>query len=203
MPDHGQPRSFFDRDAREVARALLGCVLRNGPVAVRLTETEAYLGAADPASHAFRGPTRRNAVMFGPPGHIYVYFTYGMHWCVNLVCQQPGVGTAVLLRAGEVVDGLDVARSRRPAARKDADLCRGPARLATALGLTGADDGADACGGGPLLITAGQRPDDIQQGPRVGITVGTDSPWRYWIPGDPTVSAYKPGRRRSATTTIT
>jgi DNA-3-methyladenine glycosylase len=157
------PRGFFDRPAVELAPDLLGCVLEHvtpdGAVAVRLTEVEAYAGPADPASHAYRGRTARNAVMFGPPGHAYVYFTYGMHFCVNLVCQPPGVATAVLLRAGEVVAGEKLARCRRyPADRVLAsratgsralasyrDLARGPARLCQALAIDRALDGADVC----------------------------------------------------------
>ena len=144
-------RSFFARSSLEVGPALLGCLLvvdrPPGPVTVRITEVEAYDGETDPGSHAFRGPTPRNAVMYGPAGHLYVYFTYGMHWCANIVCGPPGVATAVLLRAGEVVSGLEVARSRRPAAAADRDLARGPARLASAVGLGGADNGADLCAG--------------------------------------------------------
>lgn len=191
-------REFLGRDAREVAVGLLGCRLTHGGVTVRITETEAYRGADDPASHAYRGPTRRNATMFGPAGHVYVYFTYGIHWCANLVCGQPGVGTAVLLRAGEVVAGLDAARERRPTARRDVDLGRGPARLATALGLTGADDGLDLCAGGPSHVVAGALSGEVASGPRVGVSVGTTQPWRFWIAGDRTVSAYKPGRARGA-----
>jgi DNA-3-methyladenine glycosylase len=126
---------------------------------------------------------------------VYVYFTYGMHWCANLVCQQTGTGTAVLLRAGEVVDGLEPARERRPTARRDADLCRGPARLATTLGLTGADDGIDACSG-PFRVLRGAPPGEIRSGPRVGVSVGAEEPWRWWIADHPTVSTYKPGRPR-------
>jgi DNA-3-methyladenine glycosylase len=145
------PRSFFARDPRVIAPELLGVVVENEVdgvrVGVRLTEVEAYLGEGeDPASHSHRGPTPRNAVMFGPPGHAYVYFTYGMHWCANVSCRPVGVSGGVLLRAGEVVSGLDSARSRRIAARRDVDLARGPARLASALGLTGADNGRDFCG---------------------------------------------------------
>jgi DNA-3-methyladenine glycosylase len=125
------------------ARGLLGCVLSADGVAVRLTETEAYAGLLDPASHAFRGRTPRNAVMFGPAGFAYVYFTYGMHWCINVVCGPPGEASAVLLRAGEVVRGIAVARSRRPAARTDAELARGPARLCAALGITREHNGVD------------------------------------------------------------
>ena len=142
-------RSFFDRPALEVAPALLGCVLEHrtpdGVVSVALTEVEAYAGAVDPASHAYRGRTRRNAVMFGPPGHAYVYFTYGMHFCVNLVCLPAGTAEAVLLRAGAVIDGLPLARRRRVTSRADTDLARGPALLCQALAIDRAQDGADVC----------------------------------------------------------
>ncbi|MFI7589370.1 DNA-3-methyladenine glycosylase [Spongisporangium articulatum] len=190
------PREFFDRDSRRVARDLLGCVLTLGGVSVRLTELEAYLGSSDPGSHAFRGETRRNATMFGPPGHVYVYFTYGMHWCANLVCEPPGTGTAVLLRAGEVVGGLEEARSRRPAAKTDRELCRGPARLASALGLTGSDDGLDAVG---ALVAGARVPASrVRTGPRVGVSgAGAVQEWRWWIDGDPTVSVYRPAKPRS------
>jgi len=142
------PRETFARGAVEVAPALLGCVLEHdtpeGLVAVALTEVEAYDGQADPASHAYRGRTARNAVMFGPPGHAYVYFTYGMHFCVNLVCRPAGTASAVLLRAGRIVEGEDLARARRTAPGPGGrDLARGPARLCQALGITRAQDGAD------------------------------------------------------------
>jgi DNA-3-methyladenine glycosylase len=172
-------------------------------VAVRLTEVEAYLGEGeDPASHSHRGRTARNAVMFGPPGHAYLYFTYGMHWCANVTCRSEGVAGGILLRAGEVVAGLEVARSRRPAAKRDADLARGPARLATALALTGADNGRDLCAPRSELRIRRGVPvpaEDVRFGPRVGLTVGVASPWRYWIAGDPTVSVFRPGvkKRRS------
>ena len=196
--------------AVDLAPALLGAVLVHaspaGRVAVRLTEVEAYLGGTDPGSHAFRGRTPRTAVMFGPPGHLYVYFTYGMHWCANVVCGPDGEATAVLLRGGEVVEGLELARSRRPSARKDVDLARGPARLATALGLAKAQDGADLCapGGGVLRLTAAEPydPARLRTGPRVGVAgAGGDPvafPWRFWLDGEPTVSAFRPGvtRRR-------
>ncbi|MFI1196516.1 DNA-3-methyladenine glycosylase [Micromonospora sp. NPDC020750] len=185
------------------ARGLLGCRLSADGVTVRITEVEAYAGTAgDPASHAHRGRTPRNAVMFGPAGHAYVYFTYGMHWCVNVVTGPDGEASAVLLRAGEVVDGLDVARARRAAARRDIELARGPARLCAALGIDRATYGVDLLGDGPVRL----RPADVPvpdravaAGPRVGVTGAHDMPWRFWIAEDPTVSAYRRHvpRRRS------
>ena len=192
------PREFYDRPAIEVAPELLGCVLwhqaSDGLVAVELTEVEAYMGAIDSASHSYRGQTRRNAVMFGPPGHAYVYFTYGMHFCVNLVCGPGATPTAVLLRAGRIVAGEELARSRRPSSRRDTDLAAGPARLCLALGIDMAQNGVDVClVGAELLVTSTTDSYDkkICQGPRVGISTAIDLPWRYWIEGDPTVSAYR------------
>lgn len=176
---------------------LLGAQIRSGPVRIRLTEVEAYAGLDDPASHAFRGPTPRTQVMFGAPGFLYVYFTYGMHWCANIVCESDGVAGAVLLRGGEVVGGHDVARSRRPAARVDRDLARGPARLAGALGLTGADSGADLCARESTLTVHSGPSGVVRQGPRVGISVATEWPWRFWLDGEPTVSAYRVGGTRA------
>jgi DNA-3-methyladenine glycosylase len=195
----GRPAGLrLERPAERVAPELLGCLLVGHGVTVRLTEVEAYSGSGlDPASHAHRGPTPRNRIMFGPPGRLYTYFSYGMHWCANVVTGPDGHASAVLLRAGEVVDGLDLARSRRPGAR-DRDLCRGPARLAKALALDASTLGADLLDPASpvrLLPRRGPRP-EVATGPRVGITVGTDTPWRFWIPGDPTVSAFKPGVRR-------
>jgi len=177
------------------ARGLLGCVLTANGVAVRLTETEAYAGMLDPASHAYRGPTARNAVMFGPAGFSYVYFTYGMHWCMNVVCGPDGEASAVLLRAGEVVRGLRAARDRRPSARVDADLARGPARLCAALGITGEHYGVDLlAAGSPVRLhrpTAPVVDEEISVGPRVGVTGAHEVPWRFWLMGDPTVSSYR------------
>lgn len=178
----------------EVAPRLLNAVLRHGEVAVRLTEVEAYDGANDPGSHAFRGPTRRNAVMFGPPGHLYCYFTYGMHVCCNVVCGPEGTASAVLVRAGEVVEGLDLARERRPRAA-DRDLARGPARLCTALGIELGHDGTDLVAG-PVTLTLGKQPTEVSTGPRVGLRDAPERPWRFWASSDPTVSAYRPAAPR-------
>ncbi len=174
----------------EVAPRLLGAVLRHHDVAVRLTEVEAYDGARDPGSHAYRGRTRRNAVMFGPPGHLYCYFTYGMHVCANVAAGPDGTASAVLLRAGEVVDGLDVARTRRPGA-SDRDLARGPARLCRALGITLDHDGTDLAAGPVTLEPAPSAPPEIATGPRVGLRLAADRPWRFWVPGERSVSPYR------------
>ncbi|HWM33632.1 MAG TPA: DNA-3-methyladenine glycosylase [Pseudolysinimonas sp.] len=187
------------RPSVEVAPSLLGAVLHGRGVSVRLTEVEAYLGELDPGSHAFRGQTRRNAVMFGPAGRLYTYFTYGMHTCANIVCSPEGVASAVLLRAGEVIDGVELARRRRTTSKRDSDLAQGPARLCVALGITLGDDGADL-ENGELRLEAGSHPvEQFATGPRTGVSGdgGTDAfPWRFWIPGDPTVSPYKPAVRR-------
>jgi DNA-3-methyladenine glycosylase len=200
-------RDWLARPALTLAPRLLGAVLVSevggARVAVRLTEVEAYEGRDDPASHAFRGETMRTAVMFGPPGHLYSYFTYGMHWCANIVCGPDGVAAAVLLRAGEVVEGLDAARARRPAARRDTDLARGPARLATCLGLAAGQNGVDLCDPAAqvrLESVPARRLPRISSGPRVGISVATDREWRFWLEGAPTVSTFKAGgRKRRAT----
>ena len=197
-------RDFFARHAVEVAPDLLGCVLEHqtadGLVAVELTEVEAYAGRSDPASHAYRGKTRRNAVMFGPPGHAYVYFTYGMHFCVNMVCLgEEGSASAVLLRAGAVIAGEDLARARRTrgaASIASRDLARGPARLCQALAIDRLLDGADVCAAdSPLQVRAGGNParsGKIMTGPRVGVSSAAEIPWRFWFEGDPTVSQYRP-----------
>jgi DNA-3-methyladenine glycosylase len=225
-------REFFERSALQVAPELLGCVLWHvtgeGTVAAVITEVEAYTGASDPASHAYRGQTARNAVMFGPAGHAYVYFTYGMHFCVNLVCEPAGQVSAVLLRAARVVAGEELAARRRLAGRTPAtarapaagrttrarpasaglgiaerDLARGPARLCQALGIGRSLDGADVCvADSPLGVgaPAGWSPapvSAISEGPRVGVSQAADRPWRYWLTGEPTVSAYRRSVPRS------
>jgi DNA-3-methyladenine glycosylase len=189
-----------------VARDLLGRLVESrspeGTVAVRLTEVEAYDGANDPASHAYRGRTGRNEVMFGPPGHLYVYFVYGMHWCCNVVCGVEGVASAVLLRAGAVVSGTDLARRRRPAARADVDLARGPARLAAVLGVDRRANGVDLCDPrSPIRLLSGEAVADgaVRSGPRVGVATAGDVPWRFWVAADPTVSPYRIGGTRRRT----
>lgn len=192
--------------ALTLAPRLVGAVLVSDidgdEVAVQLTEVEAYEGTTDPASHAFRGPTPRTAVMFGPAGHLYCYFTYGMHWCANVVCGPDGTASAVLLRAGTIVRGADHAFARRPAARRAVDLARGPARLATCLGLDRATDGADLCAAtSPVRLESmpARRRPGVVSGPRVGISAAADRPWRFWLDGHPSVSMYKAGgRTRSA-----
>jgi DNA-3-methyladenine glycosylase len=182
----------------DVAPRLLGAVLRHGEVAVRLTEVEAYDGPNDPGSHAHNGRTERNAVMFGPPGHLYVYFTYGMHHCCNVVVGAEGDPAAVLLRAGEVVDGVAVARQRRNGT--DRDLARGPARLCQALGIDLAHNGADLADGPLTLTLPGDPPSRVLTGPRVGLRKAADRPWRFWLDGEPSVSTYRPAvvRKRAA-----
>ena len=237
---------FFARPVLDVAPELLGCHISHAGVTVRLTEVEAYAGSNDPGSHAYRGPTPRTRVMFGEPGRLYVYFTYGMHWCANLVCGPAGAASAVLLRAGEVVEGLDLARSRRPGI-VDRDLARGPARLAMSLALgrdqngldtTAADGdvfvrsgtptltgpragthaithgtngahgahvtdthGADgACGARSAPARSGPSDPAVCFGPRVGVSGpggdGAAYPWRFWLRGERTVSAYRAGKVR-------
>jgi DNA-3-methyladenine glycosylase len=177
------------RPAPEVAPRLLGARLTHGGVTVRLTEVEAYDGENDPASHAYRGPTARNDVMFGPPGRLYVYFSYGMHWCANVVCGPDGTASAVLLRAGEVVDGVPTARARR-GERPDEALARGPANLTQALGIDRSQDGLEL--DGLLVLSPDPVPaDDILFGPRVGVSLAHDVPWRFWLRGDRSVSAYR------------
>jgi len=187
-------RELLAEPVLEVAPRLLGATLRHGEVAVRITEVEAYDGPHDPGSHAFRGRTTRNAVMFGEPGHLYVYFTYGMHHCCNVVTGPVGAPSAVLLRAGEVVAGLDVARSRRSRST-DRDLARGPARLCQALAIGLGENGADLTSG-LLALELSAPVTDVSTGPRVGLRGAADRPWRFWQTGDRTVSAYRPAKPR-------
>ena len=202
-------RSFLQGDARVIAPLILGAVLTHhsdaGPVSVRLTEVEAYMGPRDsehpdPGSHTFGGPTVRNAPMFGPPGFLYVYFTYGMHYCANIVCGPDGFASALLLRAGEIVEGEELAAVRRPASKAHKDLASGPARLASALGLTTADTGRDALASPFSLWLPTTPAAAVASGPRVGVAGpggSTEYPWRFWIEDDPTVSRYKAARPRS------
>ncbi len=185
------PRSFFARPAPEVAPDLLGKLLvkADDGIVARIVETEAYTDT-DPASHAFRGPTPRNAPMFGPPGHAYVYFTYGMHWCMNTVTGEEGTGQGCLLRGAEPLEGWDVVRARRGAA-KDRDLLRGPGRLGQAYGLRQEHSGIDLCDGGALYLADDGCRTPVAVGPRVGVATGADQPWRFWVPDSPWVSAYK------------
>lgn len=191
----GLPRAFFERSSLEVARDLLGRVLvkvepDGSRLAARIVETEAYR-EDDPASHSYRGRTARTEVMFGPPGRLYVYFTYGMHWCANVVCGDEGEGVAVLLRALAPLSGVDAMFAARPAARRERDLCSGPAKLCQALGLDGSFDGAD-------LVTADRGvwlgddgtppPRHPFQTTRIGLSAGAEHPWRWCVPGDPHVS---------------
>ena len=189
-------RSFFDRPAAVVAPDLLDCIVEHetaqGLVAVRLTEVEAYQGALDPGSHAYRGLTSRNSIMFGEPGYVYVYFTYGMHFCMNLVCEGVGTAAAVLLRAGEVIEGVELASRRRGSPPRD--LARGPARLAVALGVGRAEYGLDACDpAGALRVrhAEGRGLGRVLSGPRVGLSAGAQTPWRFWLDDEPTVSTYR------------
>lgn len=191
-------KRFYARDALSVARDLIGCVLVHespqGTTSVRLVETEAYRGEDDPGSHGFRGPTPRTEVMFGPPGHLYVYFTYGMHWCANVVCARPGVCEAVLLRAGEPVEGTALMHERRGVDRVRL-LAAGPARLAQAMGIGKEQNGASLLDGGALWVyedagSAGYRKREIARTVRIGLGAGRgdDLPWRFVVPGHPHAS---------------
>ncbi|EAR25233.1 3-methyladenine DNA glycosylase [marine actinobacterium PHSC20C1] len=189
---------LLSRPATEVAPLLLGAVVRVGEVAVRLTEVEAYMGESDPGSHAFRGRGKRNAVMYGPPGHLYTYFTYGMHTCANVVCMPEGVASGILLRAGEVVDGAEIAAERRMASRAFADLAQGPARLAVALGIR-LDDAGSNLESGRVRLELPQSHASFSAGPRTGVSGeggSAEYPWRFWIPGEPSVSPYRPAVKR-------
>ncbi|GEP38582.1 putative 3-methyladenine DNA glycosylase [Nocardioides psychrotolerans] len=190
-------REILSRQASEVAPDLLGWRLSHttdeGTVTVALTEVEAYHGADDPASHAFRGPTPRNRVMFGLAGHLYVYRSYGIHWCANVVTGEGGTASAVLLRAGRVTEGNDVVRRRRGERTAECCWARGPGCLGQALGLTGGHSGVDLLGDGALVLRPGARtlPGTRATGPRVGVSRAADVPWRFWLAGEPSVSAYR------------
>ena len=193
-------------DPVDIAPWLLNKVLVRGGRAGRIVEVEAYKGALDAASHAYRGEAPRTAVMFGPPGYLYVYFTYGMHWCANVVCGPDGQAGAVLVRALAPMRGLTEMRRARAAARRDRDLCNGPAKLCQALGITGADNGVDLVGrtrpaasvspsgrvgpaGRVRLLDDGTPPPEIPaRGRRIGIRVATEEPWRFWVAGEESVS---------------
>jgi DNA-3-methyladenine glycosylase len=188
-------RSRLSGEAYEVAPMLLGWIISHrsdaGTVTVALTEVEAYAGESDPASHAYRGRSPRNSVMFGPAGFLYCYFTYGMHWCCNVVTGPDGKASAVLLRAGRVVEGVDLARTRRGERVSELSLARGPANLAQALGLGREQNGADLLSGGTVSLSPGSVSGQVSSGPRVGISVAHETPWRFWLTGEPSVSAYK------------
>ncbi len=196
-------RSFFGRDSRVVAPELLNKVLvcrrpvengRGATRAGRIVEVEAYAGGEDPGSHGYRGQTERTVTMFGPPGYLYVYFIYGMHWCANAVCGDDGSCSAVLIRALAPTDGLQAMRGARPAARRDRDLCSGPAKLCQALSITGDDDGSDIITGDRgLQITDDGTPPPPEPGQsrRIGLSAGIEHPWRWFVAGDPNLS--RPG----------
>jgi DNA-3-methyladenine glycosylase len=194
-------RSDLEAGPVAVAPWLLNKVLVRGGRSGRIVEVEAYHGANDAASHAYRGLTRRTAVMFGPPGFLYVYFTYGMHWCANVVCGPEGEAAAVLIRALAPIRGLPEMRAARPAARSERDLCSGPAKLCQALGLTGSDNGADLLAparrpasrgvqGVPVRLLDDGTPPPRRpgRGTRIGIREATEKRWRFWVPGDPNLS---------------
>ena len=185
-------RAFFDRAATTVAPQLLNKVLASSDGrAGRIVEVEAYVGAIDPASHTFRGKTRRNEIMFGPPGHMYVYFTYGMHWCCNCVSGPDGDGCGVLIRALEPLHGIAEMRAARPRVIRDHDLCRGPARLTQAMGINGAQNGIDlvrADAGFTIVDDGMAPPKNLPGGLRIGISQGKDLPWRWNVPGNRHVS---------------
>ncbi|MGI8665236.1 MAG: DNA-3-methyladenine glycosylase [Jatrophihabitans sp.] len=193
-------RELLAGPALVVAPSLLGALLLSTvdgqDVLARVTEVEAYEGGLDPASHAFRGRTRRNSVMFGPAGHLYCYFVYGMHWCANIVCGGPDEASAVLLRAAEIVQGEQFARQRRTSPMPAARLASGPARLARGLGLDGRHTGLDLLNpvSAVQLLELGS-PAAVCSGPRVGVSVAVEHPWRFWLPDEPSVSAYRRGGR--------
>ncbi|MEU8704757.1 DNA-3-methyladenine glycosylase [Streptomyces sp. NPDC048565] len=183
--------------AEEIAPKLLGSVLTcstpDGTVSIAITETEAYSGTADPASHAYRGRTTRNAVMFGPAGHLYVYRSHGLHWCANVVTGTDGIASAVLIRAGRVIEGEELARGRRGEKVESPRLARGPGNFCQALGITAEHNGADLLAGASVVLSEGEPVPAalIQAGPRVGVSKAHDWQHRFYLAGDPTVSAYR------------
>lgn len=195
--DREQVTELLTRPALEVAPDLLGWRVSHttpdGTVTVEITEVEAYAGEGDPASHAYKGRTPRNEVMFGEAGRLYVYLSYGMHFCCNVVTGPDGHASAVLLRAGRVVEGADLARSRRGERTADRALARGPGCLCQALGIDRSHNGVDLLTGGPLTLTPGEPVDParVASGHRVGVSLAHDVPWRFWLRGEPSVSAYK------------
>jgi DNA-3-methyladenine glycosylase len=201
VPTRRLPKTFYARDALTVARELIGCVFVHdqpeGRTAVRLVETEAYRGPLDPGSHGYRGITPRTTVMYGPPARLYVYFTYGMHWCANIVCAQDGECEAVLLRAGEPIEGLVEMRARRPTVTKDRLLASGPARLTQAMGIGPEHNGATLLRGGEFWCYEDGEADDLRtnvsQTLRIGLSEnrGADIPWRFVVPGHPHASRPK------------
>lgn len=192
--------------AEEVAPRLLGAVLTHetpeGTVSITITETEAYSGTADPASHAYRGRTTRNAVMFGRAGHLYVYRSHGLHWCANIVTGTDGIASAVLIRAGRVIEGEDLARARRGGRVESPRLARGPGNFCQALGITAEHNGTDLLTGASVALSEGEPVPAalIRVGPRVGVSRAHDWQHRFYLAGDPTVSAYRlsPRARPSA-----
>jgi DNA-3-methyladenine glycosylase len=184
-------REFFAQDPLDLAPALLNKVLVAGECSGRIVEVEAYRGADDPGSHGYRGPTARTEVMFGPPGHLYVYFSYGMHWCCNVVGGVDGVCAAVLIRGLAPMEGVETMRTRRRAALRDRDLCSGPAKLTQALAIDRRHDGADLISGSDgvsVLADGVEPPVDPAVSTRVGLSKGSDLPWRYYLPEDENVS---------------
>lgn len=192
----GSLRSILERRPLEAAPDLLGTVLRVGDRAGRIVEVEAYEGSDDPASHAFNGPTDRTRVMFGPPGHLYVYLSYGIHWCANIVCHADGVAGAVLIRAVEPIEGIEAMWRDRPKARTPTDLGSGPGKLCAALGIEAGHGGVDLLAAdSPVRLEPGvdnrARP-PVATGPRVGITRAVERPWRFAEAGNPHVSRPRP-----------
>lgn len=180
----------------KAAQRLLGATIESRGVSALIVEVEAYGGVPDgpwpdPASHSFRGPTNRNRIMFGPAGHLYVYRSHGIHLCANVVCGPDGIAGGVLMRAGAIVDGAPMCWQRRPTARDDAGLARGPGNLGAALGITPEDNGVDIFSASSPVRVVLSHELKAQSGPRVGVSVAADRPWRFWLPGYPEVSAYR------------